>query len=904
MRPILLKISAFGSYAAEEVIDFTGIEKGIFLITGDTGSGKTTIFDAMTFALFDQTSGGKRDASDMRSQYASPDTPTYVEFTFSIKGEVYRIRRNPRYLRTSKRRDKDGNLKLTSEAPLVELYLPGDILFTGKMKETNDKIVEIVGIDINQFTQICMLAQGEFLKLLHASSSTRREIFSRLFHTNLYEQIEIKLRTKAKQLDKSLFENEALCIHELSNIKPMQDGQYAETWITLCENWDGQKNSKYIPMDDIDQQLSGIVEEIKGVYRKADREVKCLENTVKVEDELSKKEEEVTTTNRKIEQIESFLTENEERIVQLEQARNHARKELEEKQEPLLQEITRLQDAIPKYEKQKEIHQKVRMLQESCKQLSGEISHKGIPFLVADTTEELIRQETDLNRELENFENKQAELKCFERSLKAYEKAEKQRKEEQQRVLEQLQVYEECSTEYERLNAAFIRAQVGIIAATLEDKKPCPVCGSLEHPSPARILSEDVTESTVKAAREKRNQAESLMQDRQHILQEAQLKENTLLTQITNEGESLFEQFMISKAQEQCREARVTWAEQQKGLEECKSLIELAQQMTALIDENTVLASQLPKEDYMAAKKKFADKKKELENLQSTCKKEEAEFQKLQQIMLQKKGALETSKELLESLQKEKDVLRQQYELQVMQNQLAGIVPDNQQSYTDIFTAAKDKQQEMLLMLQKNTSAFEQMKQLFSRRKELIRQYEIISKLDKTANGNVAGAVKMDFQTFIQRQYFKKIILEANKRLMRMTNQQFILKCKDIEDIGTQGAAGLDLNVYSLVTDSVRDVKTLSGGESFMAALAMALGMSDIISASVGRIEMETMFVDEGFGSLDEESRNQAITILQELAGNNRLIGIISHVSELKEQIENKLIVRKTDKGSSITWSS
>ena len=273
-------------------------------------------------------------------------------------------------------------------------------------------------------------------------------------------------------------------------------------------------------------------------------------------------------------------------------------------------------------------------------------------------------------------------------------------------------------------------------------------------------------------------------------------------------------------------------------------------------------------------------------------------------MLLQKKGALETAKELLNGLQKERDVLQQQYDMQVMQNQLAGILPDEQQSYTDIFTVAKEKQQKMLLIMQKNTSAFEQIKQLFIRRRELIQQYEIISKLDKTANGNVAGAVKMDFQTFIQRQYFKKIILEANKRLLRMTNQQFILKCKDIEDIGTQGAAGLDLNVYSLVTDSVRDVKTLSGGESFMAALAMALGMSDIISASVGKIQMETMFVDEGFGSLDEESRNQAITILQELAGNNRLIGIISHVSELKEQIENKLIVRKTDKGSAISWSS
>ena len=185
---------------------------------------------------------------------------------------------------------------------------------------------------------------------------------------------------------------------------------------------------------------------------------------------------------------------------------------------------------------------------------------------------------------------------------------------------------------------------------------------------------------------------------------------------------------------------------------------------------------------------------------------------------------------------------------------------------------------------------------------ELQRKYELIGNLSRTANGNLSGAVKMDFETYVQRQYFKQIIRAANKRLVRMTSGEFILQCREVKNLGSQGQAGLDLDIYHMASDSVRDVKTLSGGESFMASLSMALGLADIVQNTAGAVHLDTMFVDEGFGSLDDTARGQAIRILNDLADEKRLVGIISHVNELKEQIERRLAVTRTDRGSTAKW--
>lgn len=214
----------------------------------------------------------------------------------------------------------------------------------------------------------------------------------------------------------------------------------------------------------------------------------------------------------------------------------------------------------------------------------------------------------------------------------------------------------------------------------------------------------------------------------------------------------------------------------------------------------------------------------------------------------------------------------------------------------------KEEQMRLYSMNRKNREVKEKLLGVYERKEGLLKQYEMLNHLSRTANGTLNGSVKLDFETYIQRQYFKRIIQAANRRLIKMTGGEFILQCREIKNLAGQGQAGLDLDVYHMVSDSVRDVKTLSGGESFMASLSMALGLADIVQNMTGGIQLDTMFVDEGFGSLDDMAREQAIKVLNELAGGNRLVGIISHVNELKEQIEEKLVVIKSEKGSRVAW--
>lgn len=228
------------------------------------------------------------------------------------------------------------------------------------------------------------------------------------------------------------------------------------------------------------------------------------------------------------------------------------------------------------------------------------------------------------------------------------------------------------------------------------------------------------------------------------------------------------------------------------------------------------------------------------------------------------------------------------------------------ESVREVLQKQKKAQEEYVRLYstnQRNKEVRSRLKHFLEKSGDLQKQYELTGNLSRTANGNLSGTVKMDFETYVQRQYFKQIIRAANKRLVQMTSGEFILQCREVKNLASQGQAGLDLDVYHMAGDSVRDVRTLSGGEAFMASLSMALGLADIVQNTAGAIHLDTMFVDEGFGSLDDTARGQAIRILTDLADGNRLVGIISHVNELKEQIDRKLVVTRTDKGSLVKWA-
>ena len=305
------------------------------------------------------------------------------------------------------------------------------------------------------------------------------------------------------------------------------------------------------------------------------------------------------------------------------------------------------------------------------------------------------------------------------------------------------------------------------------------------------------------------------------------------------------------------------------------------------------LANELPYETEQELQQNLQRAEQEKAELEQRKEELEKRLQELQQLLANQQGALVTLEEHFSQL-KEELTGKEKIDTSSLKEEAEQLEAEQKQ--------LEQRRMELAGNESRNQQALKNLKALYQERTALEKEYTVISTLDRTANGNLNQQARLDLQTYVQRRYFKYIVAEANRRLVKMSGSQFILQCRDMENLGKRGEVGLDLDVYDLVTDKVRDVKTLSGGESFMAALSMALGMADIIQRMAGRVHLDTMFIDEGFGSLDEEARSKAIGILTELAGEHRLVGIISHVTELKEQIDRKLVVSKTEKGSRATW--
>lgn len=880
MRPVKLILSAFGSYAGVEMIDFTKMQHGLFLITGDTGAGKTTIFDGITYALYDKTSGGTRDGNMMRSQYAAEDTDTYVEYVFSYRGECYTVRRNPEYLRIGKRRMADGSPRLVKESAKVSLILPDGSEYQGKKKDVDHKIEEIIGLDMDQFTQIAMIAQGDFLKLLHAESKERKRIFSRIFQTRLCWKVEEELKEQAKRLYTDLEDNTKACLREMERVEPFSLSEEETAWQEIL-------GRKLLSADSV----MGTLEEIcrQGASQEADMEKHSVM--------LQKQAEELHAQVQSGEEVNQLFA--------LKKQAKDRQAELEENAEG----IEALRRQVGEGIRAERVYAKEQQLERT------KAEEKRLALQITEIREWLSKQQ-------KKAASDEAALKALQHGLQEQEPVLQQRiirlhdilpKYAQIRKLEKIYadnsgrmqgILKECraaSAEYEEKYQSFFEEQAGILAKDLKEGEPCPVCGSKEHPYKARLSGKAPDQKSVQKAKEKRDSAE---------------KERMLI-------------------QEQFQEAKSRLESEKRLLEE-----------TAAEIHGGVLSEEEVKE-------KLHQLEKELNQKKSECKKMETRFRKLTEELKQRGGVLESQETQLQELhtkhQEEETYFSQELNIQkfvsyesyhqakawmndrdskekkirqfdaqsveirtrmeMLKQQTKGKNPidlTNQKENLENVLVRQKEQRAGWLHLhsqnQKNKEAKGKLGQYFDIRGELTSHYEMVNNLSRTANGTLSGSVKMDFETYVQRKYFKQIIHAANRRLSKMTSNEFILQCRDIKDLSSQGQAGLDLDIYHLVNDAVRDVKTLSGGESFMASLSMALGLADIVQSTAGAITLETMFVDEGFGSLDDAARERAIEILIELAGEKGLVGIISHVNELKEQIENKLTVTKTEQGSHTEW--
>ena len=929
MKPLKLTMSAFGSYAGKNVIDFTGQQQGIFLITGDTGAGKTTIFDAITYALYNQTSGGERNGNMMRSQYARPETETYVELEFLYRGQTYRVRRNPDYKITKTL--KNGKIREQKVPHSVELTLPDGTVFPEKKNATDAKIIEILGLTADQFSQIVMIAQGDFLKLLYTKSDERKMIFSKLFRTDIYWKIQENLRRKSMEMDERIQENDRAFEQEKSRIIPLPE-------------------SEELPLDELVERLRERLKDALKEQNLRRANVEELNKKITKYEEINKLFRSLEKIRQTGKELEARQAESKERRQQIENARK-ADKVLVAEQQNLRQqqEVEQSAQAIAKMEEtltnnqemfetlktqlqEVEAEQKREAADIQKKMLALEQSFPSYEALQNARSEEQQAKKVweDLGKTSEeSFHKKEAGIAA----LKEQQKQQEQVVEQTKKNWEQTSLSaSESAKHYEHMYEAFLKEQAGILAENLSAGCPCPVCGSTVHPDPAKLSDHAVTELEVEQAKKTRAAAEE-KRDMAYAAFEAEKTEKQKLAQAVEKEEADFvlaqtiakqqrkeaEQNYVSlqKIAEQIREklvypslaeAKKQYAAMQKALEAAEQEIERKRQKVSELAEamNTLKGQKLAEEENQKTAKKLAAKT-------------EKEYSKL----LEKSGFVseetyhlailpERSRSKLEREEKEYEsqCLRQQSEQKLLEKQVSGKTYTDTTELNEQLKAEKQALKEAEKTYMELHTAYENDRSVLQncavyleKGKKLESEDQVIKSLSKTANGRLSGSAKIDFETYIQRQYFKQIIHEANKRLLTMSNHQFILKLKEEANTGRKTNEGLDLSVYSLVTDSERDVKTLSGGESFLAALAMALGLSDIVERSAGAIHPDMMFIDEGFGSLDAQSRQQAIEVLGELAGDSRMVGIISHVTELKEQIDRKLVVSRTDKGSRAVWT-
>ena len=929
MKPLKLTMSAFGSYAGKNVIDFTGQQQGIFLITGDTGAGKTTIFDAITYALYNQTSGGERNGNMMRSQYAQPETETYVELEFLYRGQTYRVRRNPDYKITKTL--KNGKIREQKVPHSVELTLPDGTVFPEKKNATDAKIIEILGLTADQFSQIVMIAQGDFLKLLYTKSDERKMIFSKLFRTDIYWKIQENLRRKSMEMDERIQENDRAFEQEKSRIIPLPESEelpldeLVERLRERLKDALKEQNLRRANVEELNKKITKY-EEINKLFvslekiRQTGKELEArqveskerrqqIENALKAdkvlvaEQQNLRQQQAVEQSVQAIAKMEETLTNNQEMFETLKTQQQEAEAKQKREAADIQKKMLALEQSFPSYEalqNARSEEQQAKKVWEDLGKISEESFHKKKAGIAA-LKEQQKRQEQVVEQTKKNWE---------QTSLSASESAK----------------------HYEHMYEAFLKEQAGILAENLSAGCPCPVCGSTVHPDPAKLSDHAVTELEVEQAKKTRAAAEE-KRDLAYAAFEAEKTEKQKLAQAVEKEEADFvlaqtiakqqrkeaEQNYVSlqKTAEQIREklvypslaeAKKQYAAMQKALEAAEQEIAKKRQKVSELAEamNTLKGQKLAEEENQKTAKKLAVKT-------------EKEYAKL----LEKSGFVseetyhlailpERSRSKLEREEKEYEsqCLRQQSEQKLLEKQVSGKTYTDTTELNEQLKAEKQALKEAEKTYMELHTAYENDRSVLQncavyleKGKKLESEDQVIKSLSKTANGRLSGSAKIDFETYIQRQYFKQIIHEANKRLLTMSNHQFILKLKEEANTGRKTNEGLDLSVYSLVTDSERDVKTLSGGESFLAALAMALGLSDIVERSAGAIHPDMMFIDEGFGSLDAQSRQQAIEVLGELAGDSRMVGIISHVTELKEQIDRKLVVSRTDKGSRAVWT-
>lgn len=952
MKPISIKISAFGPYKGLEIVDFTSLgTNGIFLITGDTGSGKTSLFDAICFALYNQPSGTNRTIDSLRSDYALDETDTFVEFEFSHKNNNYVIKRNVPYKKQNRK------TKTVAEATLI---INQKEIITG-VKDVTNKVIEILGIDDKQFKQIAMIAQGEFLKLLFATSDERSKIFRKIFDTSIFYNISELLKDKFLKTKKEYDSKTNILNNEISHINWDKDISNLTTVeiINLLEEENNKDKIIVLEEKEKRKQLDDKIEFI----------VKDIEIKKNINDDiynLKIKNEELN--NLKVKYNEMTIIKND---IKLSEILNPLKKELKlyelnldkniklkkEYEEDLNKKEISLNEVKPKYNDLDNLKKKIKqdhIILDKLKQNNNiklEISTlesekeslknaNEILLLnkkkIKELQDYILNDNSNNNLEKAKEENKlnKEKIKEFNDIISSYNDNLQTIKKIKLELENDINNYENHYSEYLKEESKFLRSQAGILAKELMPNQPCLVCGSTHHPNKAILINDVLSKEELEKLKvnldilnEKRNQSINNLNLINAKIEEINIdeisKEKIKFENIKFDFEKLENDCKIleNKKQElnQLNDIIIKNEDDVKNLNNIISRIEsLNKQLYKTdIDLNDFENELNNNEKYILditdsynnlivnikeIKSKYELVINNIENDEKNKFNVECEIKKIE-----KPSILYDTNEI-RIVKTENDNYFNSYELLVSQiNLLEEKTKDKEisdiESLNNLLIKYKDERNNMnddlIIKYDNNIKIYDSISKKFKEIEDIYITYNNYKKLSDTANGNLTGKNKMLFEHFVQASYFNEIIKNSNSRLDIMTNGQFELIRKENAS-SLNDKVSLDLEIVDHYTEKIRSIKSLSGGESFKASLALALGLSDTIQNYAGGIVVETMFIDEGFGSLDSDSLEQALATLYDLTNGNRLIGIISHVNELKNRIDNKIYINKTSNGSTI----
>ena len=1049
MKPLKIVMSAFGPYAGEVELDFSLLEsQGVFLITGPTGAGKTTIFDALTFALFGESSGSVRTVDSLRSDFATPEVKTYVELTFSHKNRIYRVERTPRY-----ERPKKSGEGTTMETAQATLYLPGGQVVTG-YRDVTLRLEDILGIKCDQFKQIAMIAQGEFLKLLLADSKGRGEIFRRVFSTHFYQAAQGLLKERERAAKQALDTQERSVLQSLQAIRLPGDDeisggfldlaariqsnsihQAGEVLADLQELVESDKVRQSALQEELRAKEEGIAQQIELIansrhifqsfleldkVRERKKELEAEQDVQKVRQETLKKGERALYQVRPFE-LDFLRTKDAEERLQTSvqtlalgverQQKEHdqaamayeAAKATEPKREELAASISRLTKLLPTYTEAGHLEGEVTRLTQEMNVLATELQElqeqRVLLIGEKESLSEALSGLTNLDVSLVQAEQRGRELAQRDAELDALHKSVERVTHLESEVQVALEGFRRAETsygmvqkDYEEKERAFFREQAGVLAASLVDGEPCPVCGSLEHPKKAIPDPKAPSEAELQELKAGVEGARQRLDEASKHLGRKQIEENEAWKQVKVAASELFADWedrapgdisqllsdKISVAQRENGQAKLEHEalleELRVGISDLKKKQERLQALEEELKENegsreekdaaqrelsAERASKLGQLEALRASLEYKDQgeaegvlhawQRELASLRDAFQMAEKNYHDLKVKLEKNQTLLGDQRERLLEAREEKELAARNYrekqiacgfpdeeayqeaqkdeeELKELRELIATYereVQKTEQDYLRLGEETKDKEKPNLEALDELKRGLEEEKRQMEQDLQKLttglginepicstvaagldrveryqKEYLLLGNLAKTASGELAGVQKLAFEQYVQAFYFTQILYEANKRLKIMTNSRFeLLRREEAADLRSQ--TGLEIDVLDHYTGRVRSVKSLSGGESFKASLSLALGLSDVIQSSAGGVEINTLFVDEGFGSLDAESLEQAIQTLVGLAEGNRLIGIISHVEELKERIDQQIVIDRVAGGSS-----